>query len=76
MGVGEIGGSEVAGKGSTERGGAEILPEPAVESSRFETRNAFCIKTDGELVSIDQSEARTWTRQLPTLADELKAGID
>ena len=76
MGVGEIGGAEVAGKGSTQGGRAEILPEPAMKTSRFETSHAFSVKPNREFVPVNQCEARARTRQLSPLAYELEAGVD
>jgi hypothetical protein len=59
MRMGEIGRSQIVGEWATERGSAEVLPEPAVKTAGIETRAAFRIDSHGELVTIYQSKAGT-----------------
>jgi hypothetical protein len=74
--VGEIGGSKITGERATEGRGAELLPEPAVKTSRFETRHALGVEAESELVTVDQGEAGARSRQLSPQAHELESGVD
>ena len=76
MGVGEIGLAQITWKRATERSGAELLPEPAVKTSRIEPGAAFRIEAHRNLVAIYQGEAGARLRELPPRAHELEPGVD